>query len=217
MHKEKGACGQNGIREDELFTQLDELLSHYEISDELYRWGIEAIKSIGRDELELRDKRQELQFGTIKEIQAKLDRLLDNLEDGFIDGKTYAERSAPLKQDLAKSQKRQQEAAERARNWYEVVGATLERLNNASENFKKGDLKMRRDILLAIGYNPLLVDKKVQITPNKWLIPIKGHLPSLRQSLEKVRNDSQQIENDAQKAIMSTWYPGLGSNQRPKA
>ena len=213
--KKKGSCGQGGVKEEELFKQLDDLLSQYEITDELYQWGIEAIKAIGKEELEFRDKRQEIQFGTIKDIQAKLDRLLDNLEDGYIDGSVYAERSKPLKVELAAAHKRQEEAAERARNWYEIVGATLERLNNASENFRKGDLKMRRDILLAIGYNPLLIDRKVEITPNNWLIPIKEQLPDIKVSLEKVRNDPQQIEKGAREAIMSTWYPELGLNQRP--
>lgn len=213
--KKKGGCKQGGVKEDELFEQLDEILSQYELSDELYNWGVKAIKAIGKDELTLRNKRQELQFGTIKEIQKRLDTLLNNLEEGYLDGETYAERSKVLQKQLATVQKRQEEAAERARNWYEIVGVTLERLNNASEKFRKGDLKLRRDILLTIGYNPLLVDRKVQMTPNKWLIPIREQLPTLTQSLEKVRNDPQQIENDTQNAIMSTWYPGLDLNQRP--
>ena len=37
------------------------------------------------------------------------------------------------------------------------------------------------------------------------------------EGLEKVRNESQQIKNDAKEVAFTQWLPGLESNQRPKA
>lgn len=132
-----------------------------------------------------------------------------------IDPTTFQERSKVAKLELSLRQEEQKEAASRAKNWYEIVGHTLENLNNATDQFRNGSINIRRDILLSIGYNPILVDRNVIITPNKWMIPIKNELVDIKLRLDKVRTEPQQIGNDAEMDIMSKWYPGQDLNLRP--
>ncbi len=132
-----------------------------------------------------------------------------------MDGPTYKMQTESLKKELESRQDEQVETARRAKNWYEIIGNTLEKLDQASDKFRAGDFPIRRNILLAIGYNPLLIDKTVTITPNNWLIPIKKELPQLKQQLDQVRTAPQQIRNDLESSIFSSWYPGLELNQRP--
>lgn len=211
--KKRGACSQGGVTEAELFSQLDTLLSEYEISPLLYEWGLKAIKDLAKEEIKQRDNTQQLQFASINEIQVKLDRITELVTDGVMDGETYRIQTEKLKSELASRQDEQAETARRAKNWYEIIGNTLETLEQANGKFKAGNFPIRRNILLAIGYNPLLVDKTVTITPNNWLIPIKKELPQLKQQLDEVRTAPQQIRNDLESSIFSSWYPGLGSNQ----
>lgn len=200
-----------------LFEQLNGLLGGFEISPQLYDWGLRAIEEIAKEEIQQRDDVQKMQYMSIDEVQKKLDHLLNLVIEGIISSEDYQKKTKDLKKELAIRQDEQQEAARRAKNWYEIIGKTLEQLNNATENFATGDFGVRRDILLAIGYKPTLKDKKLLITPNEWLIPLQRELPAIKASLEKDRTDSQQIGNDINLTSFQKWYPGLESNQRPKA
>lgn len=212
----KRPCKQKGVvSEKVLFEQVNELLDQYEITPELYEWGLEAIKDIAKKEIGQRDDVQKMQFLTIEKIQKKLDHLLELVTEDVISSEDYKQKTESLKRELAERQDEQKEAARRAKNWYEMIGLTLDKLNNATDNFVSGDFGARRDILLAIGYNPILLDKKLLITPNEWMKPIKNELPALKVSLEKVRTDPQQFRKSSKEAIIASWYPGLGSNQRP--
>lgn len=214
----KRPCSQKGVvSEKTLFEELDGMLDGYEITPKLYEWGLKAIEDIAKQEIEQRDDVQKMQYMSIEKIQKKLDHLLKLVTEDIISADDYKQQSELLKRELSERQDEQKEAARRARNWYEIIGITLDQLNNATERFKKGDFGVRRDILLAIGYNPILIDKKIVITPNDWMIPIQRELPALKASLEKVRNEPQQIRKASEEAIKSKWYPGLESNQRPKA
>lgn len=214
----KRPCAQRGVvSEKVLFELLDGQLDKFEISPQLYEWGLKAIEEISKEEIKQRDDIQQMQYMSIGEVQKKLDHLLDLVVEGIISTDDYKQKTKDLKRELAIRQDEQQEAARRAKNWYEIIGKTLEQLNNVTENFATGDFGVRRDILLAIGYKPTLKDKKLLITPNEWLIPLQRELPTIKASLEKDRTDSQQIGNDINLTSFQKWYPGLESNQRPKA
>ena len=214
----KRNCSQRGVvNEQVMFSQLNGLLNEYEITQELYEWGLKAINEIAKKEIDQRDDLQKMQFMSIDNIQKKLDHLLELVTEEIISTDDYKLKTYSLKLELAERQNEQEEAARRARNWYEIIGNTLEKLNNATGNFSKSDYGDRRDILLAVGYNPVLIDKNILITPYEWMIPVHNALPGIKTRLHRVRTEPQQFKNDSEESIMEHWYPGLESNQRPKA
>jgi site-specific DNA recombinase len=218
--KKKGSCSQKGLREDKLFAHMDELLGQYEISPKLYEWGLTAIKDIAKSEISSRDDIQQMQFANIDELQKQLDTLVDLLTDGVLNPDTYKRKVEPLEAELARRQKDQKETADRVKNWYEIIGFTLERLSEATERFKNGDLNARRDILLAIGYNPTLLNKTISIEANPWLIPIKNSLPEIRAELSKVETVGSIKKNksslDREQTLVSNWCGLRDSNPWPR-
>lgn len=212
----KRPCSQRGcIREVDLFSQLDSLINKYTISPQLYDWGIRAINEIAHEESKQRNKVQVMQNRSIESIQSKLDRLLDLVADGVITADEYKEKVASLKNELKVRQDEQHATADRVKNWYEIVGSTLEMLTEAPEKFARGSFGERRDILLAIGKNPVLTNNILSITPNEWLIPLEKELPKINDKLDKVITGLDKIENDEKSTIMSTWYTRQDSNLRP--
>jgi site-specific DNA recombinase len=207
--RKKGPCTQKAATEATLFAQIDELLDKYELSPQLYEWGLAAIKDIAKDEIAERDDIQKMQFISIEEIQRQLDKLLDLATKDAISTETYKRKAEALEEELARRQQEQKDTADRVRNWYEIIGITLERLCNASENFRNGDFGTRREILLAIGCNPVLTDKTISIEPNPWVIPIKDNLQNLKSELEKVETDGSIKKNksslDREQSLMSSW------------
>jgi len=136
-------------------------------------------------------------------------RLRTLVTEGVITTEVYQRKAEPLEAELAKRQQDQKDTAERVKNWYEIIGITLERLCNAGENFRNGDFGTRREILLAIGCNPVLLDKTVSIDPNPWVIPIKDKLPQIKSALSKVETDSPIKKNksslDREQSLVSSW------------
>lgn len=216
----KRPCTQKAsIREEELFKQVEDLLDRYELSPQLYQWGLEALDELAQKEIMERNHIQVAQFDTINDIEEQLDRLLDMAVKGLIDQKEYDNKSKDLKISLKNYQKAQSETAERTKNWYEFVGKQLETLTNASEKFANGDLSDKAEILLAIGQNPLLMDRTLQITPNKWMIPVGDRVKAIREELAEVRTNPDRLDEkallDKESSLKNSWYAWQDSNLRP--
>lgn len=94
------------------------------------------------------------------------------------------------------------------------VSDTFQKLTYAGEKFVSGDLCNKKDILLAIGQNPVLMNGKVEITPNCWLIPVRNVAKRLRDELEKVRTMLEQMKKASEEAICQEWCRVKDSNLR---
>jgi site-specific DNA recombinase len=211
----KKPCQERGVTEKELFDQLEQLLDSYELSPKLYDWGMAALNEMAQAESEERNDVQRMHFVTIDKKQKALDNLLDLVADGVITAEDYKAKSESIKIELSILQKQQSATSERVKKWYEIIGNTLEELTNANDKFANGTFTERTNILLAIGQNPILVDKKLQITPNEWLLPLHKELPSIKAKLEQVRTAPDQIKKASEEALMSHWYTRQDSNLRP--
>ena len=212
----KKPCSQKGVKEDELFKLLDEFVGSYEIDPRLYDFGMQALEKMASEEVGQRDDIQTMQFESIKSIQQQLDKLLRMATKGLISEEEYAFESKPLRQELELRQQEQADTADRAKNWYEYIGKTLHTLTNANQKFLEGDLADKREILMAIGQNPVLLDRTLQLTVNNWLIPIKNEAKSLKGELDKVRTAPQQIREAAEETIRNTWLGMRDSNPRSR-
>jgi site-specific DNA recombinase len=202
----KRPCSQRGsIREQDLFNKVTALLDQYELTPEFYEWGMEALKEMADGEVAERNGVQAMQFNSIDEIQSQLDKLLDLVTEGFISPEDYKTKSKSLKQELKRRQDEQVETAERTQNWYEFIGRRLELLTMANTNFVKGDLGDKKEILLAIGQNPLILNGELLITPNPWMIPIRDNISSMRKELNKVRTMPDKIQMSSVEAIKEAW------------
>ncbi len=70
----------------------------------------------------------------------------------------------------------------------------------------------KKDILLAIGQNPVMADGKLEITPNEWLIPVAQSAKGIREALERVRTEPQQIQKASEEALSLNWCGRRESN-----
>ena len=198
-------------------SMVEDLIDQYELSPELYKWGMEALDKLAKHEIKQRDEIQMLQFNKVQDIEKQLDRLLDMATRGLLSADRYEAKSKLLESELTRRQREQTESSERTKNWYEFVGRALDELTNMNNKFSEADIFEKSRILKAIGENPVLIDGNLSITPYGWLQPIKKELAARGVSGDMVRTSSQQIENDDCSVEKLKWYPGLELNQRPKA
>jgi site-specific DNA recombinase len=213
--KHKG-CSQKSVYvpENKLWAQLLELLDSYELDPEMYEWAMDAFRQFAEQEVTERNNVQATQNKAIASTQTQLDKLLDMATRGLINDNEYKTKSTKLKTELKQLQEEQSEITHRVKNWYEIVTETFEKLTYVGKKFTEGDVGNKKDILLAIGENPVLMDGKLQLTSYKWLLPLANNAKSIRAELEKVRTSPQQIQKASKEALRLKWCGWRESNPR---
>lgn len=202
-HKSKDIkCTQGSVRGEDLEFQLDMLLQQYTINDELYQWGLKALKELSEKEQYERDTNQETQHVAIQTYQKRLDNLLNLVTDGVISSEEYTNKKQEITAQLKGIQDQQAKTNQNANNWYDAVERTLTYLCNANARFKNGKLSTKRLILDAIGSNATLTDGKISIEPHYWVTPIAKYLQEKR---EMVRTGEKQIKNSPNRAEIEQW------------
>lgn len=214
----KRGCAQRSsyIKEDDLWQQLLSLLDNYELAPEMNEWAMEAFRDFAGQEVKERNNVQSMQSKAITSVQTQFDKLLDMATRGLIDDEEYKTKSTLLKVELKKLQDEQADTTHRVKNWYEIATETFEKLTFAGKKFKSGDIVNKKDIMLAIGQNPTLIDKKLEVTPYDWLVPVAKSAKGLRSEIEKVRTMPLQIQKASEEAIRLKWWGRLESNQLPR-
>jgi site-specific DNA recombinase len=193
------------IKEDDLWARLLELLDSYELVPQLYDWAMDAFREFAEQEVGERNNVQAMQNQAISSTQTQLDKLLDMATRGLINDDEYRVKNAALKADLKKFQEEQADTTHRVKSWYEIATETFEKLTYAGEKFKDGDIANKKDILLAIGENPVLMNGQLEIEHHEWLIPVRQNAKRIRSELEKVRTMPQQIQKASEEALRTQW------------
>lgn len=209
-----GGCTQHGmnVREDDLYDQLLNLLDTYEIDPQMWVWTTDALRELSQKEAGQRNVIQASQNSAISNTQGQLDRLLDMATRGLIGDDDFKAKSDLLKADLKRLHEEQGDMAHRVKNWYETATNTFEKLADASNKFTNGDVADKKDILLAIGQNPLLTDRKLHLASYIWLVPVAESAKMIRTELNKVRTEPQQTQKASEEALRLKWCGRRESN-----
>lgn len=193
------------VKEDDLYQQCEELLSQYELAPELYEWSMEALREMIQQEQPERDAARNMQSNAIQDIEGQLDRLLDMSTRGMVDDETFISKNTKLRSQLKDLHEQQSKNAEKQESWYDFMTETFLRLTGATDKFINGELTDKKEILLAIGQNPVLMNGKLSITPDEWLIPIKNNAKHFNSEINRVRTMSQQMKKDLLEVLRLDW------------
>ena len=82
---------------------------------------------------------------------------------------------------------------------------TLTQLTSATEKFNDGTLEDKKQVLSALGSNPILTEGRLSLEEYFWLQPIKKDKQILIDKLEKVRTASQQMKNVSEETVYQHW------------
>ena len=95
------------------------------------------------------------------------------------------------------------------------MGTAFVQLASATEKSNNGTLEDKKQVLFALGSNPILIDEKLSLEEYFWLQPIKKNKQILIGELEKVRTAPQQMKNASEEAVYRHWCERRDSNSRP--
>ena len=199
-------------KEEKLYDELNALLYSYELTPQLEEWAMQTFREMADGEIKDRNNVKVMQSKSADSIERQLDNLLDMASKKLIDDSEYERKSKQLKAELKSIHEDQADTANRAENWYNFATKTFELLTDANDKFTIGDILDKKHILLSIGQNPVLYEGKLQITPYKWLEPVRLNIKSIRARLDEVRTLPQQIQKASEEAVRLDWQGHVESN-----
>jgi site-specific DNA recombinase len=203
----KRPCSQRGYkREEELFRECVEELNQWELIPELYDWSMDVLNEMARSEIPERKSVEITQQKAINEVQAQYDTLLDMSTRRLIDEEVFVAKSAQLKDQIKELRTAHANAAQETVDWYDYMTHLISTFMNVNVKFAQGDIAAKKEILLAIGQNPVLQDGKLTITPNEWLIPLKEHTQRFNTQIGQVRTMTEQMKSSFLAALFTEWY-----------
>jgi site-specific DNA recombinase len=203
----KRPCSQRGYkREDELFKECVDELDKWELIPELYDWSMEVLNEMARSEAPERKSIEATHQRAIDEVQAQYDTLLDMSTRRLIDEGAFIAKSAQLKSQLKELRKAHANASQDTMDWYDYMTRLISTFMNVNVKFATGDIAAKKEILLAIGQNPVLLDGTLRITPNEWLIPLKEHTQRFNTQIGEVRTMTEQRKTALLAALRLEWY-----------
>ena len=216
-HKKAGFnCHEGAVEVKELETQIDNELKKYELQAEFRELFFKIAEENKKDNPEDKDQVIKEMNNSIEKLKIEkinLTRLsCKNLipDDEFtLQRNEYEREIIDLSQKLGKLQKNIKQDDE--------AMAKVNFATDARTNFQEGDNKDKKNILLEIGANRELKDRKLIITPYKWLIPIEKIIKPLEAkyfTLELNKTPLNTKQNEAYTSLCRELRRGRDSNPR---
>lgn len=136
----------------------------------------------------------------------------------LIDDETFMRERDLLQNKITQLKTRLRETESRAEKWLELSERTFNFATYARKAFITGDLKTKKEILMALGQNPRIKNGKLSLQANEWLQEIQKGYPALEkeyQRLETPGSIMNKAKADALVALRLRWWARLDLNQRP--
>ena len=146
---------------------------------------------------------------------------LEHEESGIeMTAEEYNARRQKLDSAIAELEQSRRDIIERNQNWYEIIGKTLETLNDSREDFTEGGCSgEKRSILQSIGPRAYLVEcfdryskkgkvltkRVLEVEPYPWLEKMRKSAQKMEQDFGKVFTTTQQGQKYQFSAPYKAW------------
>ncbi len=215
--KRCGNCGQPGIREEALQSQIEDKLKSITISERLWEVSLNLLKESYGAQIEAQVKAKKEWENRYRTIEMKLKRLLDLRIDGVLEDAEYKEKREELVMQKAKLEEMIAGANINSTEWLKRAENFFTDAKSIYQIFKTGDLKTKKATVARIGWNLTLKDQILHWNykePFHFLIevPKLENLPSF--SVGTLKNDLTTNKNTPISQGMSLWRARRDSNPR---
>ncbi len=177
--KKNSACRERAIRIDRLEEQIDEKLTHVEISPLFMDWAIRQIHKANDNERNFREDAIDGIKRAHDQCRKKLDNLLQlkispaNSDGGLLSDEQYKREKDTLEQELRGLEKQLGTIDNRMLQANEDTVKAFTFAARAKERFATDDLKIKRDIFMGLGSHLTLKDRIVDIDSPKYILTLK--------------------------------------------
>jgi len=205
----KRLCNQRkSVPEGKLEEQIEKEIEKYTILPEFRDWALEILNEKNDTELEDRSKIYEMQHKSLVETQKELDNLTKMRYRDLIDDGVFLKEKNTLQGNINKIKGKLRETETRAEQWLELTEKTFNFATYARKAFLVGGLETKKEILMALGQNPIIKDGKLSIKATEWLQPIGIAYPALEAEYLRLELDKKPLtkaQNEALAPLRTRW------------
>ena len=152
---------------EELEWQIDQRLARIHISPRFKEWAIEYLHELHEMESESRNGIIEAQHKAYTECLRQIDNMVKlktsagNSDGALLSDEEYGRQRVELLKEKAALEELLRDAGHRVEQWLTLSEKMFEFACTARERFAKGDHLVKKQILMAIGSNLILNNKKL--------------------------------------------------------
>ena len=169
--KKRKKCSQPYISKKQLEQQIIAYLTTLSIDEKLYTWCIIYLE---KAEPSKQDKTKEQHIKKyILELEKKLMGYTDMRAEQELTKQEYLEYSNPIKKKLETLKLECLNVEHQSIHWKQERERGLDFAQNLTETFVNGDYKTKRKILLELGSNTSILNKKAYFITPKHLLEVK--------------------------------------------
>lgn len=165
--RRKGACDQQPIPLDAFEQQLSNNISQIGIDEDVWTLGIKLLKEKHKHEVEQNNNQRVHLQVKYNSHQDKLNRLIDMRADEEITRQEFITQKELLLKEQAKLKELLEDSEGSAHNWLELAENFLNTAFHARDLIKNGNPDEKKDLIMAVGGNLFLKDKKLQFSFKK--------------------------------------------------
>ncbi len=206
------------VKKEDLEAQIKRELDKCTILPDFLKWALEGLSKKNDKEIEDRTKIYEMRHKDLTQAQKELDSLTKMRYRELIDDETFLKEKDELQVKISRMKELLRETEARAEKWVELTENTFKFATYARKSFIEGGLELKKDILKALGQNPVLTRGKLIIEPNEWLKPIINGYPALEKEylrLEPIKTGNLQAKTELLGSVRARWQGLRESNPRP--
>lgn len=204
-------CSQRKhIRQEELEKQIEKELEKITILPKFLEWALEGLNKLNDREIEDRTKIYEMQHKSLVDTQSQLDELTKMRYKMLIGDDEYLKEKEILQKQIIQLKDNLRQTESRAEKWIELTEKTFNFAAYARKDFLFGDVNRKKEILMALGQNPTILDGKLTIQANEWLVPIEKGYPALKEEYERLELDKLPFNKAKTEALASVRANWLG-------
>ena len=216
--KRRGKCSQGSIEEKQLEKQIVALLNRIDIPHDFYEWAMDVLRKQNREEF---GKRRGMLINLQKQYDAcvkRIDGLIDMRANGEITEDEFSVKKLGLVGEKERLQRLINDNDNGIDDWIEKAERVFSFAEHAVERFQTGTPEDKRGILLSLGSNLTLKDRKLCVRLEKPLIFVEEAALEVRRISEMFeplenRVGTAQIRGEYEKS--STLLRGSDSNRQP--
>lgn len=208
--KRKGIpCSQVPVTESSLESDIEKVLSQIQIPETIHGILMNWVKEENRRQFEhiyqQNDANKQAYEVILKRIAVLIDMRMSEIisEAQFLEKKIEAEKERERIFELIKN------TDEHVTNWIDTANKMFTFAELAVKRFKEGNEEVKRGILNSLGWNLSIKDKKLDISKEKWIEPVKKIAKVLQQELPRLEpflalQNKEKIENLLRTPMMCT-------------
>ena len=156
-------CTQKCIEEKKLEAQIADSMKKIDIPEEFFIWATKRIEEDNEREVKARKKILFNQRSEYDEALQKIDNLIDLRAAKEITAVEFKSKKSKLDAEQKRLKELLDDTDGRTSEWFDTAEKYLTFADDAYERFKNGSLRQRKEMLVMIGSNLSLKDKKLYV------------------------------------------------------